>query len=197
MEKKKKEKTAQQLSNYNTERGHVFALKRNLAMLVLGTLIAAWQLGQYVVGVFSLTGQAASIVAALHVAAAYYGIDWTLKHNILSACNIDKKDKEGKKDTRKAWRYVYIALFFSFALSMSANIFSSDYLAGASQIEEYNEKVDSAFHTATALKMRAFDFLESAGQEEQGRISAADELGRQRIVTAVNSSPTLHYKRDY
>jgi hypothetical protein len=195
--KKKKDKTAEKLSHYNTERGHVFALKRNLAMLVLGTLIAAWQLGQYVVGVFELTGETAMIVAFLHVVAAYYGIDWTLKHNILSACNVEKKDKEDRKETKKAWRYVYIALFFSFALSMSANIFSSDYLAGASQIEEYNEKVDSAFHTANTLKLHAFALLESSGKEEQSRILAADELGRQRIRKAVSSSPTPHYRKDY
>lgn len=195
--KPKKDKSAEKLSHYNTERGHVFALKRNLAMLVFGTLIAAWQLGAYIASIFELAGEAEYLVTIAHVFAAYYGIDWTLKHNILSVCNVDKKDEEEKKETKRAWRYVYIALFFSFALSMVSNIFSSDYLAGSSKIIEYNQKVDSAFYTANTLKLEAFALLERSGHQEQERILAADELGKQKITEAVATAPTLHYRQDY
>lgn len=199
-----------QESAYNQEWAYVQGRKFLLILLALGSLLVTFRIGGYVGNlIFPASPTGFFIIRLAFVALGYAGIDWVLANALASASSVAPTDvvvideDTGKKvpqdsDRRKrsVWAFALAALFTTIGLSVASNFFVSSEMAGESHLMYFNAQVAGAMRNDSLMKIRAFDALEKAGDEERQRIDLAKAEQKRLLNTAI-ASGSESWQQDY
>ena len=195
---------------YYQEWAYVQGRKFLLILLALGSLLVTFRIGGYVGNlIFPSSPAGFFFIRMVFVALGYAGIDWVLANALASASNVSSSDlvmidddtgeeiplRKGQ-NKRSVWVFAISALVTTVGLSLASNFFVSSEMAGESHLIKYNNQVTETMRNDSLMKMRAFDALENAGQEERQRIEEA-RAEKTRMIAAAVATGSESWQRDY
>jgi hypothetical protein len=199
-----------QLNAQRKEKGYIIGRQAALVMLALGTSIAMFRLGGYI-GQEAFPGSfwAIFIIRMALVTLGFFGVDFIAQNALSSASDITSQsdmtilDRSGstihtvdKTLGKRILNFGIMALMATIIISTFSNYFVSSDLIGSSKLGLINKRIDRLTQQDSITKLKAFDIIEQAGEEERIRIREAKQQAGQLLAEAI-AKGSSSWQSDY